>query len=40
MMNMVETTVWAIAQERIVGVKSVGVCFGNAPGKNDWSWNG
>jgi hypothetical protein len=26
---------WAIAQERNVGVKSVGICFGDAPGKND-----
>jgi hypothetical protein len=27
--------VWAIAWERTVGVKSVGICFGDALGKND-----
>jgi hypothetical protein len=31
----VKQWLWAIARERTVGVKSVGVRFGCAPGKND-----
>jgi hypothetical protein len=35
MMNMVKQQVWAIAQERTVGVRSVGVCFSDAQVKSD-----